>query len=522
MTRARRPDSHVRRDCLFLAAAVILSFAWYAPRLGFYSDDWAFFGRYATAANQTISGFYKASMSPVHAMRPVQVWLCAALYRLFGMEPFGYHLFNGVLLVASALFLYAIARELGAARVVCLSISLVYSFLPNYSTDRFWYLAFAITLSMTACLASIYADLKAAVAVRGAVAWKALAAAAFVVSALSYEVALPLFLLAPIAIVWRIWREDPGRFRHGLGRAAVIIAIDVVLLAGAGAYKLHSTVRLGAEHGLRGQVLDIMRRAISPHLPYGHYGLNVFSAVSVHFGDYGLKLPYSAWALGRTAPVPVLWLTGILGVLVFGYLFKSFRESPWPSLLEWSVLIPAGLIVFALGYAIFLTNYNVQFTPTGISNRSAIAATLGVALVVVGVLGWLATRLVAARSAPFLLAALLTGVAACGFLVINSLAAFWVDAWAAERRILADIRQHFPSLPANSTLILDGSCPYIGPAVVFESVLGPCRRAAVRLSGRNATGRCRDAAAPSRRQCAEHSDLLDAEDVFVFAVAAGL
>ena len=46
----------MRRDCLFLAAAVILSFAWYAPRLGFYSDDWAFFGRYATAANQSVSG----------------------------------------------------------------------------------------------------------------------------------------------------------------------------------------------------------------------------------------------------------------------------------------------------------------------------------------------------------------------------------------------------------------------------------------------------------------------------------
>jgi hypothetical protein len=462
-------ESPARRDCLFLAAAVVLSFAWYVPRLGFYSDDWAFLGRYAIAPEQTISGFYKASMSPVHAMRPVQVWLCAALYRLFGMEPLGYHLFNGVLLIANAVLLYAIAWELRAGRIRGLALSLIYALLPNYSTDRYWYLAFAITLSMTCCLASIYADLKAVTAARGAAAWKVLSVVALIVSALSYEVALPLFLLAPVAIIWRIRGGDPGRFRHRLARAVVVIAISLALVFGAGAFKLHSTVRLGAQHGLRGQVIDIARKAVSPHLPYGHYGLNVFSAAGVHFGDYGVELPFSAWALGRTAPAPALWLTGVFALLVFGYLSRAFRESAWPSMLGWSALIPIGLVVFGLGYAIFLTNYNVQFTPTGISNRSAIAATLGAAIVITGTAGWLVTWLVTPRLVALAFAALVTLVTTSGFLAINALASKWVEAYGVERRILADVRRHFPSLPPNSTLLLDGACPYIGPAIVFES-----------------------------------------------------
>ena len=148
-------DAPRRRDALFLAAAVVLSFVSYGPRLGFYSDDWAFFGLYATAAEQSIAGFYDASISSQHAMRPVQVWLCAALYALFDLEPLGYHLFNGALLVANAVLVHAIARELRAPRVIGLAVALTYALLPSYSTDRFWFLAFAIVLSMTTCLASI-------------------------------------------------------------------------------------------------------------------------------------------------------------------------------------------------------------------------------------------------------------------------------------------------------------------------------------------------------------------------------
>jgi hypothetical protein len=470
MKRARWLVSPAGRDCLFLTGAVALSFASYAQHLGFYSDDWAFLGRYATALDQTLNGLVRASISDLIAMRPVQVWLFAGLYRLFGMEPLGYHLFNGVLLVASALLLYAITRELRVARTIGLPVALVYSLLPNYSTDRYWYAAFMITLSMTTCFASIAADLKAVTAPpRECVGWKVLSVAALLVSALAYEVALPVFLIVPFLMLWRMWREDPRLPRRRLVQAAVLILINIALLTGVGAFKLRATVRLGAQQGLRAQIADIARLAARRNLPYGHYGLNVYSAVRVHFGDYGLKLPASAEAVGRTAPSAVLWLTVAFGLLAFAYLVGALRDDPWPSLAEWSALVPLGLIVFGLGYAIFLTNYNVQFTPTGIANRTAIAATLGAALVIVGSCGLLVVWLPARRLVRLTFTALIAAVATCGFLVINSVAAQWVAAYGVERRVLSGIRRQFPLLPPNSTLILDGVCPYIGPAIVFES-----------------------------------------------------
>jgi hypothetical protein len=351
-----------------------------------------------------------------------------------------------------------------------LATALVYALLPSYSTDRYWYLAFAITLSMTACLASICADLKAAGApVHRGIAWKALSAAALVVSALSYEVALPVFLVVPFLLVWRMRQEHGLRSRDRLMYVAVLILIDLALLVGVAAFKLRTTVRLGAQQGMTAQITDIVRTAVRTDLPYGHYGLNVFSAVRVHFGEYGVKLPASAAAVVRTAPDGVLWLSAAFALLVFGYLHRAARAGPWPPLLEWGAFTVAGLIVFGLGYAIFLTNYNVQFTATGIANRSAIAAALGAAIFTVGCVGWVLTWLPMPRLVPVAFAFLVTVIVTCGFVIVNVVADRWIAAYELERNILEGIRQRFSPMPPNSTLFLDGVCPYLGPAVVFES-----------------------------------------------------
>src|SRR5688572_28292594 len=84
-------------DSIGLALAVLVSIAPYISGLGFYSDDWAFIGAYATASTQSVSGYFAASHSPHHAMRPVQLLLSAVLYEVFDLAPYGYHLFNAAL-----------------------------------------------------------------------------------------------------------------------------------------------------------------------------------------------------------------------------------------------------------------------------------------------------------------------------------------------------------------------------------------------------------------------------------------
>ena len=458
------------RDGAVIGAVVVLSLVWYLPRLGFYSDDWAFLGMYATSTDQSIRGLYHASFSPQHAMRPVQLWLCAALYRCFGMEPLGYHLVNALLLVVNPLLVYAIAHELRLRRNIALPVALIYGVLPNYSTDRYWYVAFAITLSMTAALASLY------LAARGArgprVGWSAWGAsmALLLVSALAYEVALPLLLIGVPAVVgWRLWQRREAITRQSIVPAAAMLAIALALLAGAAFYKVRTTVRLGAEQGVAAQIRAITRQAVRTDLPRGEYGLNVFNAVRVHFGEYGVQLVPNAVALARTASVGVVVLTLLAAVITFIYLLAALRTEPWPPLSEWVLLSGAGLAVFAIGYAIFLTNYNVQFTPTGIANRSAIAAALGAAMCLAGGAGLVASaiRVALARSLAF--AAAVSMIAGSGVLIVNVVAADWIAAFEAEQRVLAGIRDRFAVMPAGTTILLEGVCPYIGPAIVFEA-----------------------------------------------------
>jgi hypothetical protein len=59
--------------------------------------------------------------------------------------------------------------------------------------------------------------------------------------------------------------------------------------------------------------------------------------------------------------------------------------------------------------------------------------------------------------------------AGTGVLIIGTIGAFWEEAYRQEQRVLHDIRLAFPDLPPETTLILDGVCPYSGPAIVFDA-----------------------------------------------------
>src|SRR5687768_16212746 len=121
MNRESRDERSGRRfDSIGLALAVLVSVAPYISGLGFYSDDWAFIGAYATAPTQSVSGYFAESHSPHHAMRPVQLLLGAVLYRLFDLAPYGHHLFNAVLVILNPLLCYRLLQELRVPRVTTL------------------------------------------------------------------------------------------------------------------------------------------------------------------------------------------------------------------------------------------------------------------------------------------------------------------------------------------------------------------------------------------------------------------
>jgi hypothetical protein len=154
-----RPAIH---DCLFLIVIAILSLSNYITSLGFYSDDWYLFSLMSLSSDQSLTGVFTAVSSTDHEIRPVQFFEYAAPYKLFGLDPLGYHLLNGIFFSTGLVLLYLILVALRQPRVLALSIPVLYMLLPNYSTDRFWIAAHATNISMCLTFFGIYAHLPVA------------------------------------------------------------------------------------------------------------------------------------------------------------------------------------------------------------------------------------------------------------------------------------------------------------------------------------------------------------------------
>src|SRR5688572_26422553 len=451
--------SETARDCLFLCLIVLLSLLLYVGSLGFYSDDWSFLGYFSVSPDQSFPGLFRYLLGPQVQMRPVQVLYLSGLYSLFGLSPLGYHLVNAAVLVAIPVLFYLALRELGQERIVALAAPVVYILLPHYSTDRFWVAAFQANLSMALYFLSLYSDLRALRSrLMGFWSWKLLSLLCLLGSALAYEVALPVFLLN-LLLVW-----SRGRQRYGSApssswpsaRALALLGSNLIALVAVLIFKRLTTIRIGDSPVSFGEYTYwILRRAVALHSPDYEAGLNIKRALEVNYGDYGLGLPRVVWKILREYPDPaILVLGGFLGLIIFSYLYRTIASQGRTEAISQSGMmkwIVGGVAVFALGYAIFLTNYNVIFTPTGIGNRTAIAAAVGIALSWVGGLGWLSTFLSARYWRQRVFCALITLLGVSGFLINNTIATFWMVAYRQERMILADIFQRFPSLPVGST-----------------------------------------------------------------------
>src|SRR5262245_57560036 len=93
-----RPAVH---DCLFLIVIAILSMSSYIAGLGFYSDDWSLISYMKFSADQSLASVFSAVSSAWDVeIRPVQFFIYAVCYKLFGLTALGYHIFNAIFFVS--------------------------------------------------------------------------------------------------------------------------------------------------------------------------------------------------------------------------------------------------------------------------------------------------------------------------------------------------------------------------------------------------------------------------------------
>lgn len=337
-----------------LASIVLLSAIFYVPYLGFYSDDWHFLSLLHNSQDQSLGGLFHSLMSDHNIrVRPVQVAALVGLYRLFGLSPLGYHVFNLLLLVAMALLLFRLLLELKQPLLLAVSLPAVYLMLPHYSTDRFWIAALQANLSMACYFASFYCALRS---LRSGWPWLILSALSTTISVLAYEVAVPLFTLVVI-------------YPFFIGKAPIrarLVAVTTSLpVLGCFVFKMAINQR------------PVMR----PGTFWSHAASLVHQSLYVNFFQLGIAYPRVVFKVVRYhSDVAALAAAGGVALLVFFYLRWNLRQPERLRQIAWNKVFAAGTVIFALGYAIFLTTDQVGFHKTGVNNRTSIAAALGVAL----------------------------------------------------------------------------------------------------------------------------------------------
>lgn len=453
-------DRSKTADAASVFAAVVISTLPYLFGLGFYSDDWQYQETLVFASRHGLGAMFRKmiDMDPHFLLRPVQLLFFVLGFKAFGRNPTPYHIVISACLGLAACLLYFALRELGIERVWAFAIAMVFGLLPQYSTDRFWISSHQAVLCMLFAFFGIYALLRTVNPERHSSGkWMVAAVAAFVLSILSYEVAIGLIVAAIGIIGWRGYREA-GRASRGHWRVVAYTVATAAILMLVWILKAHAQTMVVYHHHL-----------------FKHFGLLCRHAISqdvlFNFWTYVLNMPSVLISLYRHSAIT--WETAVvssmiaLGIAI--YMQRSIDPARLPGRAACCKMLVAGLVLFGLGYMLFFPDPNVQFSTAGISNRVVITSALGAACVLVAMVGLLCSI---AKSERFRAGAFSVAIAAiCGLncLVVNGIGYFWVNAATQQASILRSVAANVGSLPNGSVLLLDGICTYSGPGIVFDA-----------------------------------------------------
>ena len=442
--------------CIVLSALVLLPAALYINELGFYSDDWAFMAQFIYAQDQSLLGLFRAIYLDMGG-RPVQALYLASLFWLFGLAPLGSHLVNHGVFLSAVIVFYLCLKKLGLPYTVAVTWPVVFVTLPHYSTDRLWVAAGQANLSVSLYFISLYAGLEAVSANRRWLTWRLLSLVSMAISLLAYEVIAPFFALNLLCESFQRKRQgDRPVARESWGQTVTSTVVATCIVIGFVVwYKIAHTSR---------------------NVVPGDYGTYlhwlVSESLTTNYVKLGVALPQKFVSVLQQYATPAHLLAGIsVGILVFTVCFLA---TSWSSLsvvrkTTWLMVATGGLGLSLVGYGTFLTTSHIGFTETGVENRTAIVAALGVALSFVGLTGLSSSLLPMLWLRQMFFCLGITFFCVTGSVINTTVASFWVAAAQAQRSVIQSLFHTFPQLPPRTTVLLDGFCPYIGPGIVFET-----------------------------------------------------
>lgn len=436
-------------DALALAAIVWLSAAPYIGRLGFYGDDWDLLSRFQTAARS--GGSVIAATLPYYGVRPLQGIYLALLYDAFGLHPLGYHLVNNAVICLCVILLYLLLLRLRLARPQAFAASLIFVLLPELSTIRVWFATFQIPLSMLLALVAMHAMLQSRRS--SALLWPAIAVVATGLSIAAYEIFAPLIAGFAAALLLMPGFDDTGRRKIApiavLGTLVLGVALKLLSARAGEAIDIHHYI--GVAYGLFRPDYDW--RVDS--------GLNIFAGT--HFYTWVLLRNWAAAMvamLSGRAGYFIPCVTLAIGLLAW---WRLLSGPPGEAKAGAKRLLLIGLAAFILGHATYILIGAVVFAPSGIENRTLVGAAVGFAILIAAVLE------IATRHSQTAFAALVATISIASTARVELIDRYWAEAPKITRQAMQAAAVDLRGVPSGSTVILDGVCPYHGPAIVFET-----------------------------------------------------
>lgn len=447
-------------DAVCLALVTFVSAAPYITKLGFYSDDWWLLETFSSS--RTSLGAVLEDFS----VRPLQGIYAAALFRVFGLAPLGYHLVNTAMIALAVVLLYLLLLRLRFSRSEALGVSLLFLVLPQLSTIRVWYSTVQVPLSMALALLSMHAQISYARC--GRIAWGAFAAVAALLSFAAYEVFAPLVAVFPIVLFFARGQLLPEEAQQDRRLKAITL---IILLVGTAAIMLKMIASDRARSILYpGIYLQGVRTFFDPSYDFRlDSGPNVFAAIQVNFG-----LTLAGWRDALAELVGGGWngLAAVCALACAAIAAWRIGLSGWRFRPTW--LLAAGLIIFAIGHVALFAAAGLTFSGVGMANRVLAAPAIGVAMIILAGLAALANAL-PHRIRNAALCAMTAVIVAAGAYRVWMIERYWTEAPLLQARFLENAKRDLRSLPSGSTVIVEGICPYHGPAVIFETWwdLGP-------------------------------------------------
>ncbi len=192
---------------LVLAAILLLTFAVYAPVLGFWfmGDDFLFLRAAQTASSPWIhvrdSFDFRNPGPPADFTfyRPLYQASFLGFYKLFGLEAWAYHLLSVSVHLANVALLWLIARKLTGRVLVAHGAALIFALHPAYTSSLTWVAAGNTVLTTLPYLASLWFFLKHLDGGPGRLWYYGGSFAAFVLALLFHPEALVLTVLIVLA-----------------------------------------------------------------------------------------------------------------------------------------------------------------------------------------------------------------------------------------------------------------------------------------------------------------------------------